>query len=235
MATATDTFLHERDELLKELGEVLVPQIALRLLRDGDVSTEGKTNDQIRADVTLFLREAIKKKTLNVSIAIDHAIELLPEARRLLRNGKNELSAVYFATYFEHSLNWLIFQICESKKINAATIKQVLRDTNMRAKCTWVMTLLGHKPFSKEKLRALEEIAEVRNAFIHYKWPLTELSEKESKAHGQILVKLRKAESLVRYLREFENDQLYKGRGRRLRKALKTSSSATTQPKNSKR
>jgi hypothetical protein len=187
----------KKSELMKEISRIVIPQIALQLLRDGEVSAEGKTSDQLKIDVASFLRDAIAKEKLHISLAIDHASELLPEARRLLRAGKNELSAVYFATYFEHRLDWLIVQICDSKKINGATVKQVLRDTSMRAKCTWVMTLLGHKPFSKEKLRAIDEIAEVRNAFIHYKWPHRDLSGQEStKAHEQVLAKLGKAEAL---------------------------------------
>jgi hypothetical protein len=231
-----DAIFRENPELVERLSKTVVPQVALQLLRDGDVSAEGKSSDQIKNDVASFLKEAIAKKKFRFSIGIDHASELLPEARRLLRAGKNELSAVYFATYFEHRFNWLIVQICDSKKIGGTIIKQVLRDTNLRAKCTWVMTLLGHKPFSKDKLKAIEDIAEVRNAFIHYKWPTSELYGQESmKSREQVLARLGKAEALVRYLRKFEDTQIYKGHGRRVKKALGTTGKKSRQPQSFER
>jgi hypothetical protein len=212
----------EDKELLRELGEVVVPQIALQLLRDGEISIHGKTEDQVVGEVVSYLRLALSEQKINFGIGIDHAVELLPEARKFLRLQKYELSALYFATYFEHRLNWLIVQICETKQIDAATIKQVLREASMRAKCTWIMVFLGYKPLSKEMLTALDQISDIRNAFVHFKWP-TEVGDAHTsqRSREQTLAKLKKAESIVRYLRKFEEGHLYKGQGRQLLSALK--------------
>lgn len=132
------------------------------------------------------------------------------------------MSALYFATYFEHRLNWLIVQICEAKRIDEPTIKQLLREANIRAKCTWVMVLLGHEPLAKEKLKAIDEISEVRNAFVHYKWPAESGDASSSqRSREQNLIKLKKADSVVRYLRRFEEGRLYNGQKSQLLSALK--------------
>lgn len=146
----------EREELLEKVGKIVVPQIALQLLRDERISIRGKTEDQVETELIALLKSELSR--INFAATVDHAASLLPEARKFLREGKTELSALYFATYFEHRLNWLIVQICQSKQIDERTIRQLLRETSIRAKCTWVMVLLGHQPFSKEKLTDIEAI-----------------------------------------------------------------------------
>lgn len=209
----------EREILLRAIGKIVVPQAALQLLRDGQISIEGKTEDQVFAEVAAHLRSQLESKT-PFGLVTDHATDILPEARRFLRQQQYELSALYFATYFEHRLNWIVVQICQKKRIDAPMVKQLLRDASMRAKCTWVMAVLGQTPFPKEKLAAILEISELRNAFIHYKWPV-ELSNAKESSREQTLMKLKKAEAIVRYLRKFEEDHLYDGRGRRLLRALR--------------
>ncbi|MBB4396969.1 hypothetical protein [Bradyrhizobium sp. ERR14] len=209
----------EREELLEKVGKIVFPQAALKLLRDGLISIEGRTDEQIVDDVLSYLRSNLKNTTFG--LVTDHATSILPEARKFFRQGELELSALYFATYYEHRLNWIIVQICETKRIDPRIIKQLLREASMRAKCTWVMALLELSPFPKEKLKAIDEISEVRNSFIHYKWPIESGDANTSQSsREQILTSLNKAESIVRYLRDFEQRHLYKGQGHRLLRAL---------------
>lgn len=212
----------QRKAVLREVGEVVVPQIALRLLRDGEIQVQGKPRDQIVSEVASYLRSALSERQMTFAIGTDHAVRLLPEARRFLRLQEYELSALYFATYFEHRMNWLLVQICEAKRIDTATIKQLLREASMRAKCTWVMVLLGYGAIPREKLKSLEDINEIRNAFVHFKWP-TETADVHisQRVREQTLAKLKKAESIVRYLRKFEEAHLYNGQGRQLLSAFK--------------
>jgi hypothetical protein len=211
----------EQLAFMKRLGKLLLPQIALQLLRDGEISIKEKTAAQIEAEVVSHVRSALAEQRIHFALGIDHATELLPEARRFLRQDKLELSALYFATYFEHRLNWLIVQVCETKGIDEPTIKQ-LREANIRAKCTWVMVLLGHEPLPKDKMKAIDEISEIRNAFIHYKWPTESGDTKSSqRSREQTLIGLKKADSIVRYLRKFEEGRLYNGQKSQLLSALK--------------
>src|SRR5690242_10059748 len=97
----------EREALLDEVGRLVFPQAALRLLRDGQISIKGRTDDEIADDVISRLKSLLKAK-MTFGLVTDHAISILPEARKFLRQGDLELSALYFATYFEHRLNWII-------------------------------------------------------------------------------------------------------------------------------
>lgn len=211
-----------RETLLNDIGKHLIPQIALQLVRDEVISVEGKTNDEIATEVISHLKAMISKKSANFVIGVDHTTDLLRQARKFLRQKQAEQSALYYATFFEHRINWLIVQICNSKRIEDKAIKQILRDTNMKAKCTWVLSLLGHKPLSDKNLKAVLDIAELRNAFVHYKWPVEHDDTTDRIAtNKQIQTKLERAEGVIRYLKRFEDYSVYRGHGNRTKKALK--------------
>jgi hypothetical protein len=201
----------------------LISQITLQLIRDGVIVPDGKTDEQIKTEVASFIKSEIAQKRFDISVGIDHTKQLLAEARKLLRQNKLEPAALYFATFFEHKLNWLIVQICHKKELEDATIKQVLRDAHVRAKCTWIMALLDHEPFSPRVVNTISEISEIRNSFIHYKWPSRNPDSKEyEKSKAKLSATMKKAEFVIRYFGRFEEKQLYKGQGKRVRSMLRT-------------
>ena len=217
----------QQREFLLKTGELLASQIALQLIRDRAIVPDGKTDEQLKDEVALFISSGLAKKTIQIKIGIDHTKHLLTEARRFFRQGEFELAAFYFATFFEHKLNWLIAEICRKNQVDESMIGQLLREANIRAKCTWVLALLGHKPLQPNIYNAIGAINEVRNAFIHYKWPNKETDrQKSAKLEAQMSEKLKKAETIIRYLQKFEEEQLYQGHGKRVRRAIKSLSAS---------
>ena len=213
----------EQREFLLKTGKMLVSQISLQLIRDQMLDPHGKTDEQLKSEVASFIRAGFANKTIEFKFGIDHTKGLLAEARQFLRQEQLELSALFFATFFEHRLNWLITQVCRQKQVDDLMIAQLLREANVRSKCTWILALLGQKPIRPDVLNAINAINEIRNSFIHYKWPNAELDhEKSAKSDAQILERLKKAETVVRYLRRFEEGKLYRGHGPRVRRAIKT-------------
>lgn len=202
---------------------MLASQITLQLVRDGIIIPDGKTDAQLKTEVASFIRTGLANKTIRLRPGIDHTQSLLAEARRSFRQEKFEFAALYFATFFEHKLNWLITQICHQKHIDELMVKQLLREASVRAKCTWILALLGHKPIRSDIQNAIGAINEIRNSFIHYKWPDSEEDHQRStRLDAQMLGKLKKAETVIRYLRRFEEGKIYGGNGKRVRRIMKT-------------
>jgi hypothetical protein len=222
-----DKVSKRQKKFLSKTGKSLDSQIALQLVRDGAIIPDGKTDEQLVKEVSSFIRTGFAQKTIRFEFGIDYTRQLLTDARRLFRQGKLELSALYFATFFEHKLNWLITEICRKNQIDDLMIAQLLREASVRAKCTWILALLGHKPVQSNLLNAITALNEIRNSFIHYKWPNKETDpQKLAKLDEQMLGKLKKAENVIRYLRKFEEGQLYKGHGKRVRRLISTRSSS---------
>jgi hypothetical protein len=212
----------QEGEFLLKTGKMLASQIALQLVRDGAIVPDGKTDQQLKGEVSSYILSGLKKKTIQIKFGIDHTRDLLAEARRFFREKKLELAALYFATFFEHKLNWLITEICRKNQIDDLMIAQLLREASVRAKCTWILALLGQKPLKPNILNAISAINEIRNSFIHYKWPNKETDhQKSAKLDEQMLGKLKKAESIIRYLRRFEEGRLYREHGKRVRRLIR--------------
>jgi hypothetical protein len=100
--------------------------------------------------------------------------------------------------------------------------KTIIRESNLAAKGTWPLQLLGLKSLTKKWLTRINDIAELRNAFVQYKWqPEPDHASTSSKAQNER--KLKYAEGIVRYLRIFEDRALYAGKGRHIMKVFKNS------------
>lgn len=229
LSTKKKPSTRERASLLRKVGRSLVPQIALRLLRDGEIDPTGKTDKEIRDEIADIILSEINRKDIKLTIGIDHTDMLLATARSSLRENKLDISALYYATYFEHRINWLISEICQKKKIGNTTIRQVLKEGNIRTKCTWVLELLGFPPVKKDILRSITLINEARNSFVHYKWPTNEAdSEEYEELQKQQHANLKKAEIVVRHLRKIEEKALYSGHGKYIRRAMRAKPTAVS-------
>ena len=201
----------------------MISDLALQSLHDGDISIRGMTDNEIATEVATQLKSLIEKKRLKIVFHIDFSDRLLAEARKYIRQKKPELSALYYATYFAHCLNWLIVEICRKKKIDDDATRQLIREVNLRAKYTWVMTLLNNRSLKIGFVNSIIRISEIRNSFIHYKWPEKTFDEKQKLLDADFIKKLQVAEFAVKYLRRFTDHQLYRNQGRRVRRILKAS------------
>src|SRR5581483_7254858 len=115
----------------KRVGRLAATDIVLELIRDGIITTKGKSQGEIAGEVATLLRSALQKG-LKLILHVDHSGELLAQARQFFRDGELELSALFYSTYFEHRLNWLIAQFCYQKKIADSEFKQLIRDANIK-------------------------------------------------------------------------------------------------------
>jgi hypothetical protein len=85
---------------MRKVGRLLTSQFALQAIHDGDISVDGKNDQEITEEVAQKLKSLIETKSLKFKFHIDFSNHLLPEARRHLRQRRPELSALFYATYF---------------------------------------------------------------------------------------------------------------------------------------
>jgi hypothetical protein len=210
----------EREELLK-LGRVIVATVTDQLLLKGKVQADGKTDIEILNLVKSELLRLTQNKPVNFAIVIDHTTALLVEARRSARSGEYEKAALWYSTFFEHALNRILLGLGAKSSIGDETTKRMLRESSVRAKSSWLLELLGCAPLSARCQKTISDIAEFRNAFVHYKWPIAASEQVEidkEKEAGRRLTKT--AEWAVRCLRRYEERTVYDGNRSRVQKVL---------------
>ncbi len=130
---------------------------------------------------------------------IDHTEELLASARRARKEDDYSLAVLMYATWVEHSLNLILFELAVDRKMLRAHFNGMIKEASLRAKSTWLLPLLGGKALSPSSVGRIQKLADARNAYIHYKWGQT---YKEARAdQGRAL---EEAEKLVKMLQRYK-------------------------------
>jgi hypothetical protein len=213
------------DKELERLGITLVRNMAEDLVRYGVVDQKGKSDEELHQEVLEYIGKIVKKKG-NVVFAwsIDHTPTLLKEARKYARAAEHELSCLFYATWFEHWLNDLINTVGKRLKLTEQEIIQIIRETQFRAKSTWLLRILGLKPINEAHLRRMQSIIDARNSFVHYKWKHVDIDSDNWEKEEQALVSLLNGvEKTVSYLRKLQNKQFFGGRKRKVLPSLSKS------------
>jgi hypothetical protein len=206
------------DKELERLGKALVRNMAEDLVRYSVIDPKGKSDQEVRLEIFNYLSKLAENKGNNVfAWAIDHSSTLLKEGRRFARLEKYELSCLFYATWFEHWLNDLINTTGRRKRFPEQDITQIIRDTQFRAKSTWLLRVLNLKPIADIHLKRMQSIIDARNAFVHYKWKHVDIDDegwgKDEEALAEII---NSVEKTVSYLRRLQNKQFFSGRKRKI-------------------
>ena len=179
---------------------------------------DNKSDKELRNAIMREARKLMRADAMQLNVTTDHRGSLLRAARMSRRNDELEIATLFYATYFEHQVNGIIAHLCERKGLHQLT-KQIVRDTSLVAKCTWVLELLGGKPLREIWRKRLISITDARNAYVHYKWvPDVDLRHEEK---TQLSAKLAVAERIVGHLREYEDGAVHSSQGKRLRKLFR--------------
>ena len=205
----------------KILKEIL-PDFLNNMLNEGIISTADMSDrNKISEKISNYMSKHNGK--LIFDFILDHRETLLNVAENEIKKGNFEFAVSLYATFIEHTLNKIIHLACISKKIDSKTQAEIIRNTNINAKCSWLLVLLNLPPFRKEYVNIILIIADERNSFIHYKWkpekdtdiPNIEKIEKEEQE------KIVKIKSLLRYLKSYETRMEFKGKREKINKYLK--------------
>lgn len=193
------------------VGTMAAIQLVEHGLLDGSISIDGKSEDEARDLLFQYLHKVLQHKKVAFNIVYDYTDLLLKRAREGSKKRDYEFAALFYATYFEHRINRIIAKCAQRKKIDKGVINQMIREVNLRGKCLWLLPALGFKAMSKRYAQSIDDISQIRNYLVHYKWlPANESLKKEQET------KVRDAERIVKYLRSFENDAIFLGQRRQV-------------------
>ena len=164
----------------------------------------------------------IKKTEFN--FVVDHTDSVLKQAKLFYFLEKFEYSRIFYSTYFEHGINGLISTYCKRNNINKKTENEIIRNTNLIGKFTWLMTIFNFKTFNKKHLQTIKVLSELRNAFIHYKWmPDDSMNEviDEDKEKEIIQNEFERINKAVKYFKFYSSKIKYNGNKYKLQKTLR--------------
>jgi hypothetical protein len=177
------------------------------------------------SDEELANRDQLIKKVMKAfphfSICIDHRESLLQDASRFWNAEKYELALVIYATFFEHSINFIIIKRI-SKNISQKSGLEIVRTLSIAAKFGWLLEIAGLPPFNSKHRVIITKVAELRNAFIHYKFPSKSLEEPASISEKDELntfhLQINKA---VHYIRAYGTRMVLSGKSTKIKNTLR--------------
>lgn len=202
----------------KRIGVTLVRSVAEELVRFGVINPEGKSDEELHSAVLRYIQgNFINKGEVTFTWVIDHTQMILQEARKFTQVGQLELSCLFYATWFEHWLNDVIYTAGKRRKLSEQEITQIIRETQFRGKSTWLLRILNLGTINETHLKRMQNNIESRNSFVHYKWKRVDIDdevwEKDKKALTDLLTEVEKT---VTYLRRFQGKQFFAGRKRKV-------------------
>lgn len=157
-------------------------------------------------DLNLSKKELIVKISKLIGyfdgIVIDYRFDILSQAEVFYENGNYEYAKVFYAMFFEHSLNCIIENECYKRKIDKKMQIEITKNINIQGKLTWLLALFGYKKFNQHHLVTIKKLIDNRNAFIHYKWQPIPDNNEDIKL--QMDKEFEKIKSAVKYMKCYE-------------------------------
>lgn len=156
-----------------------------------------------------------------INMVVDHRETILDSAKKYKKENNYEYATLFFAIYFEHTLNSIIEKHCSRNKINKKTTNEIIKSVTIHGKLTWLLTLFKLPKINEtHKVRIIKN-ADDRNSFVHYKYnpghddPKASLAEEKRRLDD--LVKIQKT---VAYIKRYESLVLFDKKKKHFKKAL---------------
>lgn len=200
--------LTKRDQAF---GRDLVNSLCRQFLEEGIVDPNGKTDEQVLKE--LFDHALKWSKQHPMMMSIDHKVGLLKQARIFTKQKAFEKAFLFYATWFEHWINGTLTRRLRPLDENGR--RQMLRETSLKGKFSWLLSLIHKVEIPSRHLNTIVRISERRNAFIHYKFILSDI-DKWKEDEAQFLADLNRAEQTVKFLKRFEAKLLLSDRAKKL-------------------
>lgn len=197
----------------RKLGKQLEKHIKRKILSSvefGDITEKDLRNQD-------KLWPKIKKSIFGNDI-VDHKTSVLEQARKFGEAGFIDFSRVFYAIYFEHLVNRIVYISARHKGVRDTSIKDILRFIGIEGKTTWLLEMFNLPNLNPDHLKVLRTLFEKRNSFIHYKWNLNHLAAMSaSKAWND---ERKGIERCITYLKKFEAKVVFTGRGRTIKQLV---------------
>lgn len=217
----------QEDDLVKysntKKGKKLAENLALALFEsavsNGSIDVEGKSEEELISEFLKLLTTFTQSSDKDVLWIVDHRTDVLQQARTYAKSKDYNLACMLYATWFEHWLNNVIVTTGRKRGLEGEEVFHIIRDTPFRGKLTWIFPLLGLRKLSITHRNAIFKITDIRNSFVHYKWRGKDdaSNEREKK---ELIDCLANIEKTIKYLRRYENNFIFYGKKKTLRKIV---------------
>lgn len=198
---------------LDYLAKTVLHGVICELINIGVVNPKGKTGDQIVDEVGKYVENHVAE----LQLIVDHTDDIVRQARVYQKFNKKELACLFYALYIEHRLNEIVSHLASRRKLPVKDIEALTRETSYKAKCSWLLHILGGKPVHILHLNRINKLMELRNSFVHYKWrPMSEQMESETKSV------LENIDKTIKYLSYYRSNHLDLASKQKIRKVLKS-------------
>lgn len=195
------------------VSKILINSVARDALLTGRVI--GKEFDDREA----LIRKIIKwlpKNFDNFKVVVMHGDSILKEAVKYSPINI-QFSKIFYAMYFEHELNHIIYIQCKKRKLEKH-VGTIIRHLGNSEKMGWLLSLLGLPNFSKKYVVVITRLLEDRNAFVHYKWTPTSIDKDE---RASWLVEEPEIKKAITYVRKYSSNIEFGGNKKKLKNLLK--------------
>lgn len=148
----------------EKLSKKVLDSVIRTLLKAGTLTLDDlKDNNKLRKKLL-----AINKK-VEWGIVIDHTNSLLTTAKMFCDKKDFNNAKLFYATYIEHELNRIIVELCRRKKIDTKAANEIIKNTTMIGKLTWLPLLFEIPQVLDKHKNVLLKLSDDRNAYVHYK------------------------------------------------------------------
>jgi len=208
---------------MEQIDREMLACIYEALLASGHIDPKGKTEEQIMAEVRESAMRWTKRRPMMMST--DFRQSLLTRARSLKRSRQDHDAILYYATWFEHWINGVLIRRLRS--IDERETCQMIRDVSLRGKFSWLLALVHGKRIPHRHIKAVLQVCELRNEFVHYKYKMVDV-DKGDDDKNRLKEAQKMAEKAIRYLQKFEEQHFFNGPARGLLKKLRNTKSEKT-------
>lgn len=193
-------------DVFLELSKDIVRSLLESAVLHGAIEIEGKSPKELDAEFKQYLLTFANKRG-PVFIQIDHRLEMLSLAREYKKIYKYELACLFYATWVEHWLNGIVSVLATRFGMTHAHVTNIIRDVSLRGKLSWLLKLLGSREIYHSHKNAILKLADLRNAFVHYKWKPIDADEMNADLEFKKIVD--SFEKTVKYLQNFESKYVF--------------------------
>lgn len=199
----------------EKLLKAIMPSFILDLLRFG-LLDKADLNDKV--NFRQKVRKIFEDNEFDFSLVVDHRSTLKQLADELSDKEQEEVSFVLYATVIEHTLNAVIKRRLNDLHIPGKYLNEILK-VSLRAKCTWIFSLMQLKPLSDKHVTSILQIAEARNSFLHYKWKSVVESDDEADTERTKSM-IAQAKRTITYLAKYLSALEYNGTKNKINELL---------------
>ena len=171
----------------------------------------GEITDEDLLDWTKLKKKMLAlTKKVQFGIVLDHRDNIIETARKYKKEKKHEYAILFYAIFFEHTLNSIIERVCARNKINKKTTNDIIKSVSIDGKLNWLPQLLKIPEINNVHKGLIKKNADERNAFVHYKFnPGHDDPKVEDQEEKNRIANLDKLEKTVAYIKQYESRVTY--------------------------